>query len=69
MKKIIVIFLILVSNWSLAFSQDTLSMLSAEDLVNIIKLYHPTVKQASIGVQKSNADLLGKTITNIPIQN
>ena len=58
MKKIIVIFLILVSNWSLAFSQDTLSMLSAEDLVNIIKLYHPTVKQASIGVQKSNADLL-----------
>lgn len=43
---------------SLLYAQDTSKTLSSQEVINILKLYHPVAKQAEINVQKSEADIL-----------
>jgi outer membrane protein TolC len=40
------------------FSQDSLKTLNADQLMNIVRTYHPIVKQADIRIERSVAELL-----------
>ena len=38
-------------------AQDSLKSLSAQQVIEIVKQYHPVAKQASILIEKANADI------------
>jgi outer membrane protein TolC len=54
-------FLIFLSGWMLPFlgmAQDTAKTLTPDAFLNIVRTYHPVVKQAGLLVQRAEADLL-----------
>lgn len=56
MKSILVCLLITFT--SLVRSQDTLKTLNDKQVMDIVKKYHPIVKQATIQIKKSEADII-----------
>lgn len=52
------VFLFLFFSPLILFSQDSLRVLNVEQLIQIVKTYHPVVKQASIEVQMASANIL-----------
>ena len=55
-KTLFFIFFILLSLQQ--FAQDSIKTLNAEEVLLIVKKYHPIVKQAQIGIDKSQANLV-----------
>lgn len=51
------ITLLLVCICHLANAQDSLVTLNAEQLLQLVKKYHPIAKQTQIGVEKSEAEI------------
>ena len=56
MKKIVIILCFL--NFAIGFSQDKASVLSLEEYIGYVKLYHPIVKQAYLITSESEIKLL-----------
>lgn len=57
LKKYLITGFILVLPF-LTFSQDSTKRLSAEQVMQVVKQYHPVAKQASILIEKAKADIL-----------
>ncbi len=58
MGKHLSIFILLVCySWALN-AQDSVRILSKDDVINIVKNYHPVVKQAELQVRQAQADIL-----------
>lgn len=55
--KIILLVFILNTLFNEAYSQDTIKTLSAEQVMQIVKQYHPVARQASILIEKAKADV------------
>jgi len=57
-KRFPIIFLTLFSTISMVSAQDTIKTLSSDQLLNLVRTFHPISQQAGIGVNKANAQLL-----------
>lgn len=59
MKQLpVVFFLLLINIYHCRAQSSEQKLLSEENFIAIVKQFHPVVKQANIGVQKADADLL-----------
>jgi outer membrane protein TolC len=57
-KRVFVIIVILkLAFIAKTYTQDSIKTLNAEQLLQLVKLYHPVAKQASINIEKSKADI------------
>jgi outer membrane protein TolC len=56
-RKIILLFLVLVSGFQ-GISQENLQTLNAEQVLELVRKYHPITRQTSIEIEKAQADIL-----------
>ncbi len=58
MRAIIILLYTLLTTACSAFANDSIPTLSPESFLQIVKMFHPIAKQASIQIDKAKADLL-----------
>ena len=58
MTQKICLLILIVFLYTKGYAQDSLRTLNAEQVISLVRSYHPVVKQANIQVDKSKADIL-----------
>lgn len=58
LNVIIVVWILLTASSASAYTQKSIDTLSAEQLIEIVKRYHPVAKQASLQIEKAKAQLV-----------
>ena len=71
MKRIKICSLLLINvlfSWH-SFAQEATKMLSAEEVLNVVKNFHPVVRQSNISIEKSRTDITNARAAFDPVFN